>query len=304
MRHAISIDVGGTTIKTGVVSEDGSVWHPGQVPTPTSPDALITRCAQIVHEYEQLTSKGVVEGANSPIHPSEVIKTVGFDVPGIVDDSKGLAVFSANLGWKDFPAQEALSEAIGRPVAFGHDVRTGALAESVWGVALDNFYYIAIGTGIATVLVLNGEPVVASDWAGELGQVPVPDWDGKPIALEQVSSAAGIARRAASLGLMDENDGAAHVFELVDSGSAEATEIVDRAMDLLAEKVAPVIASVGNIPIVIGGGLANRGADLFDLLATKLDTALGIVPGPEVIGAKLGSNSQLKGAGLRALRAE
>lgn len=304
MRNAISIDVGGTTIKTGIVSEDGSVLHPGQVPTPTNPDALIKRCAQIINDYDRLISEGVVEGPNGPIHPSEVIKTVGLDVPGIVDESRGLAVFSANLGWKDFPAQKALSDAAGRPVAFGHDVRTGALAESVWGVSLDNFYYIAIGTGIATVLVLNGEPVVASDWAGELGQVPVPGWDGKPIALEQVASAAGISRRAASLGLVDENDGAAEVFELVDSGSTQAGEIVDRAIGLLAEKVAPVIASVGSIPIVIGGGLANRGEDLFERLATKLDSALGIVPGPDVIGAKLGSNSQLKGAGLRALRAE
>lgn len=304
MRYAISMDVGGTTIKTGIVADDGSVWQPGQVPTPPDPAALIERCAQIVTEYDRLISEGEVAGPNGPISPSEIVDTIGFDLPGIVDEAHGMAVFSANLGWTDFPAQSTLQEATGRPVAFGHDVRTGAYAEAHWGVALDNFFYIAIGTGIATVLILNRTPVAASDWAGELGQIPVPNWDGEPMPLEQIASASGIARRAASLGLINENEGAAAVYKLVDAGSTQAKEVVDFAIKTLAGAVAPVIAAVGKVPVVLGGGLANRGDDLFDHLSQELNDALGIVPGPQVLGAKLGSQSQLKGAGLRALSAK
>ncbi|MDO5049274.1 MAG: ROK family protein [Actinomycetaceae bacterium] len=304
MRYAIALDVGGTTIKAGVVGTDGAVWQPGQYPTPASPDALITRSARIISDYGRMILEGEVAGADGPIQPSQVIDTVGFDVPGIVDESLGMAVFSANLGWRDFPAREALSDASGRPVAFGHDVRTGALAEAHWGVGLENFFYVAIGTGIASVLILNGMPVAVSGWAGELGQITVPDWDGNPVSLERVASASAICRRGASLGLIEECDGAAGLYQLVDSGSPEATQIVDYSMKQLAEALAPIVSAVGKVPIVIGGGLANRGQKLFDELSTKLDEALGIVPTPEVIGAKLGSQSQLKGAGLRAFRAE
>ncbi|MDO5034648.1 MAG: ROK family protein, partial [Actinomycetaceae bacterium] len=221
MRYAIALDVGGTTIKTGIVSEDGLVWQTGQHPTPPNPDELIARSAQIISDYDRMIANGEALGANGPIQASQVTQTVGFDVPGIVDESRGLAVFSANLGWKDFPAREALSNATGRPVAFGHDVRTGALAEAHWGVGLDNFYYVAIGTGIASVLILNGAPVAVSGWAGEMGQILVPDWDGNPVSLERVASAAAICKRGASLGLINECDGAAGLYQLVDSGSPE-----------------------------------------------------------------------------------
>lgn len=280
MRYALGIDTGGTAIKAAVVGEDGSIREKTSVPTPHGPEALIDAAAGIVRELGH-----------------DVIDTIGFDIPGIVDESTGSGVFSANLGWRDWAASKALTEATGRPVAFGHDVRTGALAESEWGLGLDNFIYVAIGTGIATVLILDGKPVAAHPWTGELGQLPT---EGR--VLEQVSSAAGIARAAAEQGIVADGDGAAEVYRAADQGNDAARAVIDHALDVLAGGLAPALAVVGPVPVVLGGGLVNRGEELLADLHAKLANRLGIVPAPEVLTAQLGSWAQAQGAALRALR--
>src|SRR5699024_7873365 len=106
------------------------------------------------------------------------------------------------------------------------------------------------------------------------------------------------------LGLVGEDAGAAEVYALADAGNQQAAEVIDFALTTLAHAVAPVIAVVGKVPVVIGGGLANRGEDLFETLTQKINDALGMVPGPRVLGAALGAKSQIKGSALRAFRAE
>lgn len=304
MRYAIGIDTGGTTIKAAIVDENGTVCDTQNVPTPSDPQRLIDSAEQIVNTFlERLNTDGVRNG-DTTVRPSDLITTVGFDVPGIVNDVEGIAEFSANLGWKDFPARDQLSERIGRPVAFGHDVRTGALAESYWGGGHANFFFIAIGTGIATVLVLDSTPVSTGGWIGELGQIPTASDDGNVVVLEQICGAAAIAQRAHARGLVPADAGAIDVYALSDAGDPEAADVINSAIHALADALAPIVAAIGPIPIVIGGGLANRGQDLIDHIRAELDAALGIIPTPDIEAAHLGSWAQAQGAALRAFLAE
>ena len=48
---------------------------------------------------------------------------IGLAVPGVVDEERGVAVWSENLGWRDVPFVALLTERCGLPVALGHDVR-------------------------------------------------------------------------------------------------------------------------------------------------------------------------------------
>ncbi|MDO5729434.1 MAG: ROK family protein [Actinomycetaceae bacterium] len=304
MRYAIGIDTGGTTIKAAIVDENGLVCDTHSVPTPADPDRLIDAAEAIVNTFIERLNAGDVRAGDTTLTLSDVVETVGFDVPGIVDDVNGIAEFSANLGWRDFPARDRLSERIGRPVAFGHDVRTGALAESHWGSGYKDFFFIAIGTGIATVLVLDGTPISTGGWIGELGQIPTPGDDGEIVALEQVCGAAAIARRAHARGIVPENAGAEEVYALYDAGNPEAADVIHSAINALTDALAPIVAAVGPIPIVLGGGLANRGQDLIDQVHAELDAALGIIPTPDIEVAQLGSWAQAQGAALRALMNE
>jgi hypothetical protein len=63
------------------------------------------------------------------------IKAVGLAVPGALDEKNGISRWSGNLGWRNLPIRDLLAREINIPVAFGHDVRTGALAELRNGAA-------------------------------------------------------------------------------------------------------------------------------------------------------------------------
>ncbi|MWA06038.1 ROK family protein [Actinomadura sp. LD22] len=130
-------------------------------------------------------------------------RAAGIAVPGIVDEASGTAVRAANLGWQDVPLLHLAQERLGVPVAVGHDVRTGGLAEAVLGAGRDagDFVFMAIGTGIAAALILNGTTYPGvSGWSGEVGHIVVrPGGEacacGNRGCLETYASAASIARR-------------------------------------------------------------------------------------------------------------
>lgn len=304
MRYAIGIDVGGTTIKAALIGENARIYASESMDTPRSTSAITAACATLLTTLRECVHAGQIDGPQGPIRSDEIITTVGIDVPGIVDEARGIAEFSANLGWENWSAHAEFEAALNCPVAFGHDVRNGAKAESHWGITLPDFLYIAIGTGIASVLVLNGTPVAPHGWAGEIGQVPVPDpqRQGCLLPLEQVSSASAIAKRAIEADLVGEDAGAAEVYLLAGAGNKDAQEIIDDAISTLAHGIAPALAACGPIPVVLGGGLANEGAPLCDHLEMELSLALGIIPPPSVMTATLGSRSQVLGAALSAFQ--
>lgn len=290
--HALGIDTGGTSIKAALVRTDSEVITNLSAPTPKDPNEYVETVAQLVQQLHQY----------GEAHHLAMIETVGLDTPGLVNDSAGVVEYSANLGWRNFPVRDRVAERISRPVAYGHDVRTGALAESYWGAGHANFFYIAIGTGIATALILNHQPLATGGWVGELGQLVTNPGATKRLTLEQVAAAGGIRRAGGEAGLIDDGAGAAEIYQLSDSGNATAQEIVGTATGALAQALAPVIAALGPIPLVIGGGLANRGQRLFDELATALTPLLGDIPLPAIEGARLGSWSQVQGAACRAFQ--
>ena len=290
-RWAVGIDVGGTAIKAAVVDPSGDTHHQLNIPTPTDPRTLADTAAEATGE---LTAWAKTEGI-------DLVDTVGVNIPGIIDEVRGISVFSANLGWRNEPMAAMLEDSLRRPVALGHDVRSGALAESRWGVAYPDFFFLAIGTGISSVVISGHQPSSTWQWAGEIGQVLVPGYEGEPVPLEQVSSAAAIGRRGAALGLVPAGSGSLEVFELADRGDERAREIADTACATLGTFLAPIVATLGPIPIVISGGMVARGEKLLDPIRRSLTEHLGVVPAPRRIeAARLGVDAQVRGAALRA----
>ncbi|SED93144.1 ROK family protein [Ruania alba] len=281
---ALGVDVGGTTIKVGRVRADGTLTDTRTVPTPRDPHHLADAIA------------AEVERSPAP--------TVGVVTPGITDEQSGIISFAANLGWRDVPMREILEQRLGRPVSLGHDVRAGALAESLWGAGSTDMLFVPLGTGIASALVLDGA-VRGTGWAGEIGQVLVPDPDeqlppsgptrpSRPVrrAFEQISSASAIADRyARRTGSTDVSGGSAHVLERA-AGSEHhpadpiAVEVVRTAVETLADVLAQAAGLLGPVPIVLGGGLAHAGEDLLGPLQAGLEERLPAELRPSVRGQR------------------
>ncbi len=278
----LGVDIGGTAIKIGRVAPDGELTDTRQRPTPKDPATL----AELVAAEVRAT-------------PADAIGVVS---PGIVDETRGTVVYSANLGWRDLPLRDLLSQRLGRPVVTGHDVRAGALAESRWGAGEPDMLFLPLGTGLASALIIEGT-VRGTGWAGEIGQVLVPDPDGAGrTPLERICAAGALADRyAAATGSADTSGGARAVFSRAAAGDAEAQRVIGTAIESLADLLAATAGLLGPVPLVLGGGLAEAGSALLDPLHDALAARLPAAAMPPLRRARLGQWAGCLGAGALAM---
>lgn len=97
---------------------------------------------------------------------------MGITLPGMVDDERGVLVFSPNLQWRDVPLRNIFSEYTGLPVFVDNDANAAALGEHLFGVArqAQHFLFIIDGVGVGGGLFLNGNIYRgANGLAGEIG---------------------------------------------------------------------------------------------------------------------------------------
>jgi glucokinase len=288
----IAVDVGGTGTKAALVTGDpGGVVAVRQQRRATRPggDAVVEDVAALV--------AGMCAASEHPV------EAIGLVVPGIVDEVTGTGVYSANLGWADYPFRDRIAAATGLRTAFGHDVRAGGLAELRQGNARDltDAVIMPIGTGIAAALVLDGR---VSSAPGEVGHVDVGHGDpcgcGQTGCVEARASSAAIARRYAER-TNRQVDGAADVARLLTEGDDDAAVVWREAVDALAKGILLVAALLGPRAVVLGGGLALAGPKLTDPLGGRLDELITFQRRPELRLAALGDEAGCLGAALLAI---
>lgn len=296
----LAVDVGGTDTKSALVTAGHELIDVRRTPTPGSAsgrtegagDAVVAHVVRLLEEYRAA-------------RPELTIGAIGLIAPGLVDEVAGVGLFSANLGWRNYPFAERASAATGLPVTFGHDVGAAGEAEFRLGAAqgYEDVVVTIIGTGIAATIFSGGRRIHGGGYAGEIGHAAVPGGADCPCGasgcLETVSSAGAIARRYQRVSGR-EVDGAREVFALSAEGDALAAGVVDDAVRGLAYGLSYLAAVVAPEAIVLGGGLSAAGEQLRQPLSRTLDGLLSIHRRPEIVFAELGPDAGLMGAALRA----
>ncbi|MGW6454473.1 ROK family protein [Streptomyces sp. NPDC055078] len=300
MRHVIALDVGGTGMKAALVGVDGTLLHEARRATARErgPDAVIQ---SILDFADDLRTYGQQ-------HLGGAALAVGAVVPGIIDSENGIAVYSANLGWRDVPLRKLLSDRLGGlPVVLGHDVRTGGLAEGRIGAGqgADRFLFVPLGTGIAGAIGIGGViEAGAHGYAGEIGHVVVrPDGPacgcGQRGCLETLASAAAVTRAWASAS-GDTDADAADCAKAVESGDPRAIAVWRDAVDALAAGLVTALTLLDPRVLIIGGGLAEAGETLFTPLRAAVEERVTFQKLPSIVPAALGDTAGCLGAGLLA----
>jgi glucokinase len=299
VRHVIALDVGGTGMKAALVAADGSLLHRARRATgrERGPDAVVEGILGFAAELR----------AHGAEHLGEQAAAAGVAVPGIVDEERGLAAYSANLGWRDVPLRDLLAERLGAPVALGHDVRAGGLAEGRVGAGrgADRFLFVPLGTGIAGAIGIDGRVEAgAHGFAGEIGHIVVrpgglPCPCGQRGCLERFASAAAVSQAWAEACGDPEAD-AAHCARAVKSGDARARAVWQEAVDALADGLVTALTLLDPRTLIIGGGLAEAGETLFAPLREAVRRRVTFQKLPSIVPAALGDTAGCLGAGLLA----
>ncbi|MFF0461563.1 ROK family protein [Streptomyces mexicanus] len=299
MRHVIALDVGGTGMKAALVGADGELLHQARRPTgrERGPDAVVEGIVGFAAELH----------AHGAEHLGGPAVAAGVAVPGIVDEARGVAAYSANLGWRDVPLRDLLAERLGRPVALGHDVRTGGLAEGRIGAGrgANRFLFVPLGTGIAGAIGIDGRVEAgAHGFAGEIGHVVVrpgglPCPCGQRGCLERYASAAAVSQAwAAACG--DAEADAADCAKAVSSGDVAARAVWQEAVDALADGLVTALTLLDPDTLIVGGGLAEAGDTLFAPLREAVRRRVTFQKLPSIVPAALGDTAGCLGAGLLA----
>ena len=307
MAYYIGIDIGGTNIKTGVVSEKGEIISETGVPTGAH------RPQNIVFEDIAQTVKEAVE--KSKIEMRE-IRAIGMGSPGMMDYETGSVIYNNNLGWKDFHISEMMSERFGIPARIENDADAAALGEVIAGSAKGarSAIIITLGTGVGAGIVIEGKIYRGS----EFGHMVIKD-GGRPCkcgrkgCFESYCSATGVVAMtkeaiaenpdgllAKTAELEGEVSGRT-MFDAADKGDTVAIKLVDEYIEYLACGIANLVNGLNPEIISLSGGIANRGEKLLVPLRKKVMSEIyeGIRPNAsKIVCCTLGYKAGLIGAAM------
>jgi glucokinase len=297
----IGVDVGGTTIKAALFDSDGLEYFRSDWPTPRQlgTDAVITTIIDVIAELR------------AQVPEAAQVRAVGLVVPGLVDAEQGIAVYAANLGWRQLPLRQIVAEAVGLPVILDHDVRAAGLAELELGAGrgLQEIIFVALGTGVAAAVITRGQVAAgATGRAGELGHLPVfPEGEwcacGQRGCTETYASAAALSRRyAAASGISDVR--AEDVISRAAAGDPIAEKIFNDAVTALGRALVNYVLLMDPELILIGGGMGASGAALLDPLTHAVQGGLAWRAAPVILNGTFAGGAGRRGAGLLAWHAQ
>lgn len=256
MQHYLVIDIGGTSIKYGIVHADGTLHASDHVPTPATWDAFLEQLDAIVSEIKM----------------TQAIDGLAISAPGAVDSTAGVIHgISAVQYIHDRPFLDALRERYALPVTVLNDANAAALAEGWTGAAasIERYATVVIGTGVGGAFVDKQAVMIGSHFhGGEFGywildpSLPHPDGTWSKIG----ATAALVQRCSDRLGRpLSGQD----IFAL--QTDAAIQEELERFYRWNAIGLYNIQFSLDPERILIGGGISRR-PEVRDGIKRHLDT--------------------------------
>jgi glucokinase len=313
-RWAVGVDVGGSALKGGLVATDGTIAAFERTPLDRTagPDRLLD---WIGGEFDRLTK--VASARNiTPVG-------IGVGCPGSIDRTRGQIHKSPNFpGWDSFPLRDRLHELTTLPIHLANDVNAAALGELKFGAGEDyeTFVMVTLGTGVGGAIVVDGRLHQGiQGFAGEVGHMTV-DPNGPACAcgnigcLEKMVGAPALVERArAVIKDMDGDsplaslDAADLTPEAIGNAAQDGDPVARKVLLEMGQWLGIAFISLINLLdpecILVGGGIAQAGAPLFDAIRRTVEnrTMSGSARTVPIVTATLGTRAGTAGSGALAL---
>ena len=308
-KTTIGVDIGGTSVRAGVVDRHGNVLDTARAPTPAGEAAL---------------EDAIVSAVTGLLGGRHRVTGVGLAVAGFVTTDRRSVMFAPHLAWRDAPVGDRMSKRLGLPVVLEHDANAALLGEHRFGAARGAgvALLVAIGTGIGGGLLLDGELFRgAHGVAPELGHLRlVPGGRacpcGKQGCWERYCSGTALSTTAIELLarhpgrstlLRDSEDARAITGRKVAAAAREGDLLAQRAMSELARWLGEGLALAADVydpeVVVIGGGVSESAPLFLDDARDhykKMITGAGYRPLARIRTAQLGDDAALVGAAALA----
>jgi glucokinase len=297
------IDIGGTAIKIGLVSDEGTLQSKTSIdygPQKTF-DRLVNLVCDSLRSLRSRTNAGLT--------------AIGISTPGYADPQTGILIDGANnvpaLQGQSLPG--ALGGRLGLPAFIDNDGTCAATGELLFGAgrSFQNFALITLGTGIGGGVVINRKPVTGRDGQPpEIGAIcldpkgPV-NYSGVRGSFERLACASGFVELYWKFGgREDAGMTPQDIFERAAHGDRAAESAIDQEGRYIAQAFGVMINLLNLEACIIGGGISAAGPPLLDAVRKHLPsfTWPNLFRKSQVLLAQLGNDAGLIGAAAMATR--
>lgn len=310
MKYAVGVDLGGTTVKMGIFTQNADVVKKWEIRTRKEENGkyILGDIAAAVNEVlkQEGISKTDVTG-------------IGMGVPGAIQPD-GSVHSCVNLGWGKVMVKDEMEKLTGLSVYPANDANIAALGE-MWqggGKGCSNAVMVTLGTGVGGGIIVDGKIVVGtSGFGGEIGHMKMDFHEtefcgcGKKGCLEQYASATGVARMARrklkestepSVLRNTDRVTAKDVFDAAKAGDKLGAQIVEEVCSILALALSYIACVCDPEAFIIGGGVSKAGTILTDTVKKYYkDDVFGDLKKTKFVLATLGNDAGIYGGAKLAL---
>lgn len=280
MRYYIGIDIGGTGIKGGVVTEEGVILVKKSVPTDRGPEEIPSVVAALCQAL--LSECGLCRSQ---------ITAVGMGVPGTVDSRAGIVRYSNNIPFDNLPLVDLFRQRFDVPTYIGNDANAAALGEMCFGSGhgMESIVFVTLGTGVGTGIIVDGKLLEGVGGAGAEGGHMCLTLGGElctcgrrgcweayasVTALKRQTAAAAAEHPESELCACIAKDGISGetAFNCDRKGDPTARQVVRRYLGYVAAGITNLVNIFRPECVLIGGGLSNEEAHYFDEVAALVNS--------------------------------
>jgi glucokinase len=307
----VGVDVGGTTIKGGVVDDDGR---------PLSSVSLATEAAKGQEHGLERMCEVVRQAAKAASLQLDQITAIGVATPGTMDIPAGIIIDPPNLKpWHNVPVRQHIHSKFGLPTAFQNDANAAAYGE-YWvgaGKGTRSMVLFTLGTGVGCGIIIHDSILEGEHSHGaEAGHMKIELSNprqcgcGRFGCLEAYASATAVVNRtkeglnagsASTLRRVLEQQGdltARDIFEGAKAGDELARRIVEETAYFLAVGAMNMMHIVDPDMVVFGGGMIAAGEPFLRRIRDHVKALAFPVPAEktQIRSARLGTDAGFIGA--------
>ena len=307
--YSIGIDIGGMSVKIGIVNEFGEMVEKTRVNSTVNFNESINQTIE--------TLKNLIISCNIDISK---IKGIGIGCPGMVDSKNGIIKYLPNLNWENVPIKEMITKEIDLPIRISNDANVAVLGEMKYGCCKNysDIVMLTLGTGVGGGIIINRKLFEGGFSCGaELGHITLVV-DGKECAcgrkgcFEKYASASALIEQTKAEMIKNKQSLLWEIcdnnIDLIDGKSAftcakrkdeTAMRIVDNFVKYLAEGIMSLLNIFRPEIVVIGGGISAEGDYLIDKIkkyCKKYNYGYQGVPVPKICVAMLKNDAGIIGA--------
>ena len=310
-RVVIGVDLGGTNLRTAILSPDGNILDRHKEATHAA-DGWENVVARLIENIKRHRKSAIQQGFD--------VAAVGVGAPGVIQADKGIVVKSPNFpDWNNLPLKDQLEKTLGIPVFLENDANAAALGEQ-WrgaGQGIRSMILLTLGTGVGGGIILDNKIWHGADgMAGEIGHMTlIPD--GRPCTcgnigcLEMYSSARGIVQSFREAlgettgGVPDQlrQISSEQVYEAAGAGNEIALQVMKDMGRMLGIGIASLINIFNPERIVVGGGVKDAWPLFIGATREEIMKRAFAVPAKrtEIVPSQLGDDAGMVGAAAVAL---